>query len=112
MYEFIYLFCLALVDKVEDVIYVAFAHSSKPMYIANLAQYGGCCWSCLGCDLTLLESWRSIAIDSYHLQFGSITSPLLCQRFILHALRSGAYSVEQFKQDLIVRSSFSGSSTV
>lgn len=94
------------VGKYEDAIYMTFEHTSKPIYIANLECCGGDCWSVIGSDLSLPASWRSVAMETSHMQIISLHSPMFCDRFVLHLFRTGRYDFESFKRDLFLRSMF------
>ena len=89
----------------RDVIYVTFDFNSKPIYITNLESAGGECWSIVGVDLSLPQSWVTLTIDNIHSQLNAATSNLMSQRFVLYALRSGKYSFSQFRNDILARDS-------
>lgn len=91
----------------HDVIYLAFEHTAKPIYLAHLEFSGGDSWAVLGSDFSAPSAWRSLALDTTHMQVISLHTPLLCVRFVLHMFRSGEYTVENFQRDLIARSKIS-----
>ena len=60
-------------NREETVIYVSFEPTSKPFFVAYLPQRGGDCWAVLATDLSLPQSWRTVALDNLHMQ-GTNTS--------------------------------------
>ena len=89
----------------HEVIYVNFEFNSRPFYIANIPCLGGVCWSILNTDLSLLESWLTIAIDNLHMQYNVPGVAHLTIRFLFHEFRCGTYSFNQFITDLKIRDS-------
>lgn len=87
----------------RDVIYVSFDFVSKPIYLTNLESAGGECWSIVGVDLSLPKSWVTLALDNIHSQMNSSTTNLMSQRFVLHAIRTGQYTLTQFRNDILSR---------
>ena len=73
------------------------------MYLTNIESIGGDCWSTVGLDLSLLDSWLTISIDNLHLQSHAGIPSIMSQRFLLHTLRIGDYSFKEFCSDLIAR---------
>ena len=61
------------------------------------------CWTSLGDDLSISNSWMTILLDNMHLQKNSGYSSIMSQRFLFHAIRTGEYTFEQFKNDLLAR---------
>ena len=93
-----------LVDGISrDVVYVTFELTSRPIYLTSIESLGGDCWSVVGCDLSLAASWRSVSLDNISMQYNGATIPLMSQRFLIHSLRVGDYSVSQFVSDLNAR---------
>ena len=92
--------------SIREVIYIAFEYVSKPIYIAHLEEKGGDCWSVVGCDISLIDSWRSVALDNIHMQFIGAIQSLMSQRFLFHTLRTQQYSVIRFCEDIKERNKY------
>ena len=90
-----------------EALYITLEGGVKPLYLSYLENCGGDAWAMLGTDLSLKESWRSLALDNMHLQFGSFSQCFTNYRVILHSCRIGEYSFERFKNDVILREHYS-----